>query len=881
MRAFRVFFARLGGLFQKKRRERELAEEIESHLSLHIEDNLRAGMSPEEARRNALLKFGSIEATKEAYRDRFFQVLETLGRDLRYAVRTAYRNPVFTAVAVVSLGLGIGASTAVFTFVNAALLKPLPYSNADRIVALLQRPLKGSGTTPVAPRSFVQWQDRATSFEALAIAQVVPINTRGIDAAEQVAGLWTTPSLFRVFGARPALGRLFDDQEGLNRATIHAESGNSQVVVLSHGYWQRRFGSNPEIVGKTIPTGRASATVIGVLPAGFRVGTLQVDLFLPLLVDGGNPDAAGSRGFQCFGLLRKGLEIEAAQAEMTLLADQIGRELAVEKDWTVVVLSLRDFLVRDNRTVLLVLLGAVGFVLLIACANLAGLLLTRGVGRCSELALRTSLGAGSRRLVQQLLVESLTLSLLGGVVGLILGFWASRALVVLGRDAVEFGQMSGAHLDGRVFAFTLGLSLVTGIVFGLAPVWQVSRFDLSASLKGRRQGGDSPGQQRFRAALVMGEVAVAVVLLVGAGLLLRTVSHLLDVRLGFRPEQVLTMRMIIMGDPAFRSNLVENVLDRVETLPGVHAAGTIQFLPLSGWNNNGPFHFLGRPKPADPKSMDSDVSTVSRGYFQAMGIPILRGRSFSRRDRMHIPRVALVNQSFVDRFCSGEDPVGQRIIGDWADPKPTEIVGVVGDIRHTGLTEGPRPTVFLAQSQVPGYITYLAVRASGEPTALANAIRKEVERVDPIQAVTAVQPMEQYVSSALLRPKLYSVALGFFSILALLLAALGLYGLMAYSVSRRTHEIGIRMALGARRGALLWSIVIQGSRLVFLGLVLGVVCALAFTRFLATQLYGVSTGDLVTYLVVTALLSAVALVAVYIPARRAARVDPMVALRYE
>jgi len=453
--------------------------------------------------------------------------------------------------------------------------------------------------------------------------------------------------------------------------------------------------------------------------------------------------------------------------------------------------------------------------------------------------------------------------------------------VILGKEAVEFVQMADVHLDVRVLAFTLALSLLTAIVFGLAPAWQISRFDLRESLKEHGQDVDSPSQRRFRAAIVVGEVALAVVLLVGAGLLVRTFSHLLDVKLGFRPEQVLTMRMIVMGDPAFRSNFVEGVLDRVETLPDVRAAGTIQFLPLSGWTNNGPFSFVGRPKAADPRSMESDVSTVSRGYFAAMGIPVLRGRPFTREDRPNSRRVALVNQSFVNRFCPGEDPIGQIIIGDWADPKPTEIIGVVGDIRHNGLTEEPRPTVFLAQVQAPGYITYLVVRSSAASMALAQAVRREVAKVDSSQAVTAPQPMEQYVSAALVRPKLYSVLLGSFSALALMLAAIGLYGLMAYAVSRRTHEIGIRMALGARPGAVLRSTLGEGTRLILLGLVLGVACSLVFTRFVASLLYGVSTGDLATYLVVGALLSGVALVAAYVPARRASKVDPMIALRYE
>src|SRR5437867_9149177 len=393
--------------------------------------------------------------------------------DLRLTLRMLLKSLGFTVVAVLTLGLGIGANAAIFTFVNAALLKPLPYPHADRIVALLERPPQGQGTTFVHPRSFVEWHDRAQSFEALAIAQAIPVNTQGIDGADQVSGLWTTSELFRVFGVQPSLGRVFADPEGFNRSAVRGEAApGTSVVVLSHGYWQRRFGSDPTVLGKTIPIGRGSAVVVGVMPAGFRVGTPHVDLYLPIPLDRNKPDAIGSRAFQCYGRLRPGVTLEAARAEMAVLADQIGRQEAIEKDWGVVVLSLRDYLVRDNRLVLLILLGVVAFVLLIACANLAGLLLTRGVGRRSELALRASLGASRGRLVQQLLIESLALSMLGSALGLLLGVWASQALVFLAKDAVAFGQIEDVHLDIRVLGFTLLLSLLTAVAFGLVPAWQ-------------------------------------------------------------------------------------------------------------------------------------------------------------------------------------------------------------------------------------------------------------------------------------------------------------------------------------------------------------------------------------------------------------------------
>jgi putative ABC transport system permease protein len=783
---------------------------------------------------------------------------------------------------VLSLALGIGANTAIFTFVNAALLRPLPYPEADRIVALQQRPLRGSGMTYVHPRSFVRWRDRSQSFEALAIAQAIPVNTQGADGAEQVAGLWTTGEIFRVFGVSPFLGRAFTYQEGFNRAAMRGEAAGSAGVVLSHGYWQRRFASDRGILGKPIPIGRGTGVVIGVMPAGFRVGTLNVDIYVPLPLERSRPEAVGSRSFLCFGRLRPGVNLEAARAEMAVVAGQVGREDPTEKDWGVVVSSLRDYLVRDTRLVLLVLLGVVAFVLLIACANLAGLLLTRGAGRRGELALRRSLGASRGRLVQQLVIESVALSAIGAVFGLLLGGWASRTLVLLAREAVAFGQVAEVSLDMRVLAFTGVLSLLSAIVFGLAPAWQASRFDLHSALKEQGRGaGDSHGQQRLRTALVAGEVALAVVLLVGSGLLLRTLSHLVAVKLGFQTEQVLTMRMLVTGSAAARVNLVESVLDRVEGLAGVRAVGTIQFLPLSGWTNNGPFHFVGRPRPVDPMSMESDVSTVSRGYFAAMGIPVLRGRPFGRQDGLDGPRVALVNESFVRKYSLDEDAIGQVILGDWANPKPTEIVGVVGDIRHNGLTAEPRPTVFLAQSQVPGYYTYIVVRTAAQPQQMAATIRSEVRQVDPLQPVTDVQPLEQYVSNALARPRLYAILLGTFASLALLLAAVGLYGLMAYAVSRRTHEIGIRMALGAQPLDVLYSTLGHAAKLVFIGLAFGLVCAIALSRYVANLLYGVSQNDPLTYLGVAALLSGIAFLATYLPARRAARLDPITALRYE
>lgn len=794
-----------------------------------------------------------------------FARCERFVQDLRYAVRAMGKSAGFTTVAVLSLALGIGANTAIFTFVNAALLKPLPYPESERIVALTQRSPDGKPSSLVHPRSFLEWREHTRSFEALAIAQAIPVNTEGIDAAEEVPGVWATSELLQVFGATPFLGRWYTDLE--------ARPGAAPVIVLSYGYWRRRFGGDGAILGKPMRIGDGSGVVIGVMPAGFEMPGARADLYLPLPLDRSKPEAVGSRSFECYGRLRPAVTLAESQAEMQVVADQVSRQYPIDRGWRTSVVSLRDSLAGSSRPVLFLLLAVVALVLLIACANLAGLLLARGAGRSGELALRSSLGASRSRLIQQLLVESLALGMLGGMFGLILGAWASRALVFLAKDAVAFGQMEAVGLDLRVLGFTLLLSLATSVVFGLAPAWQVSRVDLQRQIRG--------GRRRLGSVIVVGEVALAVVLLVGAGLLLRTFAHLLEVRLGFQPEHVLTMRTLVTGDPAHRASLTENILERVESLPDVRAAGTIQFLPLGGFTNRGAFHFIGRAQPARPEDMESDVSTVSRGYFAAMGIPVFRGRAFDRGDGMDSPRVALVNESFVQKYCRNENPVGQHILGDWANPKPTEIVGVVGDIRHNGLTIDPRPTVFLAQAQVPGYITYLVVRTVAEPNGMAATIRREVQQMDRSQPFTAIQTMQEYVSAALARPRLYMALLAIFAALALVLAAVGLYGLMAFVVRKRTHEIGIRMALGAQPGDVLRSTLGQGTRLVLIGVLIGIACAIPSSRLVANLLYGVRANDPLTLIGVVALLMIAALLAIYVPARRASRIDPLVALRYE
>jgi len=840
-----------------RNRDDELDREIRDHLELEAEE---AG-SAVEARRS----FGNVTRIKEDTRAVWaWTTVEQFAQDLRYALRTARKSPGFTAAAVVSLALGIGANTAIFTFVNAALLKPLPYDGHERIVSLRQRSER-YGLAFINPRSFLEWHDRSSSFEAMAIAQAIPINTEGTDGPEQVSGVWSTEELFAVFSVKPFLGRVFTAGE--------ARAGAARVVVLSHDYWRRRFGSDPNILQKPIRVERGSATIVGVLPAGFRLPGLSVDIYMTLPLDRSRPGSIGSRGFQGYGRLKPGVTVAQASEELKAIASRVGHEFLTEQGWTPVVVHLQAELARQSRTVLLVLSGVVACVLLIACANVAGLLLARGVGRRREITLRSSLGAGRMRLVRQLLVESLVLSVAGGTLAVGIGAWASRGLASLAGDAVQFGQMNEVGLDGRVLAFTAAISMLAAVVFGLLPAWQASRVDSSsaARFRGSRQG--------FRAAMVVAQVALAVVLLVGAGLLLRSFTHLLHVNLGFEPQHALTMRLFITGEDSRRAILVDQILQRVETLPEVRAAGTVQFLPFAGWHNSGPFRFLSRPNPPQPQ--DTDIATVSRGYFAAMGIPLLQGRDFGIQDHYSSPRVALVNQLFVDRYCGSADPVGMIISGDWRAPKPTEIIGVVGDSLQDGVTATPRPSVFISQSQTPGYITTLVARTSADPGKLATAIRRAILQVDPNQPVTNVRMMDTYVAGSLAQPKLYSALTGAFAALALALAAVGLYGLMAHAVSCRTHEIGIRMALGARAGDVLGRMLRDGVVLVLIGLATGVAGAAVLTRFVSTLLHGVTSFDGPAYAGAIAILAAVAMAAAFIPARRASRVDPTVALRYE
>ncbi len=833
-------------------------------------------MAPEEARRQAILKFGAVEAVKEDYRDqRSLPVLDHLFKDTRYALRGLRKNPGFTVIAVLTLGLGIGANTTIFTFVNALLLRSLPYPRAEAIVILREQPQNSEETVGVHPFNYLEWRARARSFESLALLQAAPLTVIGDSGAEQISRIQVTAELFRVFGTQPTVGRAFTDEEMQLRSP--------GVVILGHGFWQTRFGGDPGVVGRNLVARDGSLRIVGVAPPGLRIGTSETDAYTPLRIDPAKPDSVGSRSFVCYGRLKPGVGVEAARAEMASIGSALAREYPLDRGFTVFLAGLRDYLAKDGRGPLMILMVVVATVLLIACVNLASLLLARGLGRRGEFAMRTALGASRARLVAQLVTESLVLSSLGGAIGLAIAYAGTRMLVVLSADALGVGGIESIRLDRACVLFTLAVCGTTVLLFGLFPAWHVSSVEPQLALGGTGRGSTGDRRhQRLRGVLIVAEVAMAVVLLVGAGLLLRTFSNLVSVDLGFQPAQSVTMNLFL-GDRSAeaRITLVDQILDRVQSVPGIKAVGTIQFLPLTGTNCGTGFWPDGQVQGDVSRALPTECSLVAGRYFDAMGIPLLEGRSFNSTDRFNSPRTVIVNRIFARRYFSNGRAVGHRILVQGSNQAPAEIIGIVGDIRHNGLTSEPAPTVFLLHSQTPGYITNLVVRTDGDPMTQVAAVRRAIHAVDRNQAVSSVKTMDEYVASSLARPRMYAVFVGSFAALAVVLAVMGVYGLLTYVVTQRTRELGIRLALGATRGGVFSVLFGHGACLTFLGLVVGIGAALMLREIFSTLLFGVTAGDPITYASAAAIFALISLAATAIPARRAARVDPLVALRYE
>lgn len=880
MSRLRVATAHVLALLRRRGLEENLDAEVQAHLGMLIEENVRRGMSPEDARYAALRSFGNLAQMREDYRNqKGLPVIETLAQDVRYALRQLRRSPGFATVAILTLALGIGANTAIFSVVNTVLLRPLPYRDANRLVMVWGYDhAHGYNTDQVSPSDFRDWQSQNHVFEAMAGSTDVMYTLTGAGDPAPIIGYEFSAAYFHVLGVTPLIGRTFAPEE--------ERDGKNHVVVLGYRIWQSRFGGDRGTVGKTITLNGAPYTVLGVMPPAFQ--WFSTELWIPLIV----PHEAGQdrnyRFLRVVARLKAGVTLQQAQTEMNTIADRLSRAYPkTNKDEGVNIVSLRQMFTGDVRAPLLVLLCAVGFVLLIACANVANLVLARAVTRQKEVAVRTALGASRRRLVRQLLTESAILGLAGGAIGLLLAYWATGALVTMFPPTIanlNIPRLDKIPIDGWVLGFALAASLLTAIIFGLAPALQTCGLDAYESLKesGRSLTGSRQGR-RFRNVLATAEVALSLILLAVAGLTLKSLVHLLRGDLGLNPDHVLSMRVLLPNSkyPKDTQQLAfgNQVLDRIKSLPGVQSAGTVTFLPLSGWWG---VRDVALESQAESGQQRPQVvwSSVTPGYFRALNIPLLKGRYFADSDRAGSTGVAIVSATLARRIAPNLDPLGQRITVAGLN-NPVQVVGVVGDVHQLGMTSDETSEVYLPFAQLPSPLICFAIRTAADPAALAKAAQRAVWSVDKDQAVSYVMTMTQLASESLAPQRAVTILLGIFAAVALTLAAIGLYGVISYSASQRSHEIGIRMALGASRSEVLRLIVFDGLKLTALGLAFGLAGALILARLMSSLLYGVAPRDPATLAGGAILLAAVALLASYIPARRAMRVDPMAALRYE
>ncbi len=807
--------------------------------------------------------------------------MDTLLQDLRYAVRTLVERPGFTVVASLTIALGVGGTTAMFGVVDAVLLRPLPYPDPHRLVMLWTRTTGGPRAAASWPE-FVDWREQSRSFADLAAWRGQSVNLTGTAEPERVVGAFVSDRFFPLLGARPALGRTFTAEET-------DPSTARPVAVLGHGLWQRRFGSDPAILGRSLVLNGQSHTVVGVLGPAFDGGDAPAngwfmgsDVFLPISYFPNQRGLArGETEILVLGRLRPEVGLSEARADMTVVARRLEQAYPdTHAGRGVEIVPLHEQIVGDTKPALLVLLGAVGLVLLIACANVANLLLARASHRRRELAVRAALGAGRTRLFRQLLTESALLAFLGGALGVLVGNWGLALLVTVAPPGVLPGSVA---TDARVMAFALALTAATGLCFGLVPAVQASRPDLDGVLKEAGRGGSGAAGHRFRDALVVAEVTLSLVLLVGAGLLLRSALALQHADLGFRPDHLLTAEFRLppakYPEPRAIAAFLRQALERIRAVPGIESAALVRAVPFSGNGGSTTYEVEGQPEPAKGREPVTQLNIVSPGYVRTMGIPWLRGRDFDEHDTADVPPVAVGNDTMARQLWPGIDPIGRRL--RLRDAGWVTIVGVAGDVRHSGPSEPPQPQVYTTHEQDARIFACVVARTAGDPMAMAAPMRAALWSVDKDQPVWKVRALEELVAGSRGTARAMSLLVGVFAAVAVVLAGVGLYGVMAYAVSQRTREIGIRMALGAASGRVMRLVVGRALALTTVAIVLGATFAAALARLLGTLLFGVGPADPLTFLAAAAALATVGALAAYLPARRAAGIDPMRALAEE
>jgi len=905
MRTLRRFFSRVVNFVTRRGDDERLKEEIAGHVALQTEANLRAGMNRADARREALLKFGAVEAMKEDYRaERGIPLIETLLQDVRFAFRMLRKSPGFTAIAVLTLALGIGANTAIFSVVDTVLLKPLQYKNPDRLAMVWESlPRVNRARNTVSPANFLDWQQENHCFSSMAVFLDQPTNLTGAGQPEQVAIQYVSSNFFSVLGVNPMMGHGFSTQNAGNSGqVVVAEAENktgtnpaqTNVVILSYGFWKAKFAADPNIVGKTIYLNGQPNVVAGLMGPDFDWYVSEFSftqehpqIWTPLTIRPAWHDRSKvGRFLRAVARLRPGISLAQAQAQMNVIAANLAaRYPDYDKGWGVNVVSLRDQFSGAARTALLVLLGAVGFVLLIACANIASLLLSRATGRRREIAIRVALGASRGRIARQLFTETMVIGIVGGGLGAVAAIWSTQALIRAGSDSVV--EVNSVTVDWRVLLFSIAVTLLAASLAGFLPSFMAARAEVASALpEGGRSSSAGRKSLAARSAFVVIEISLALVLLVGSSLLLQSFLRLMDVNPGFQTAHLLTFQLTLPDSKyqkdATRAAFFTQLLDKIRALPSAVSATADVTPPFSGIGSATDFTIVGEPTPPPGESHGTAVRVIEPDYFRTMSIPLLRGRTFEAREFAEQSNVVVINKALADKYFPGKNPIGQKIVIDMKDTNlPDTIIGVVGDVHESSLATSPEPLSYWPYPELPYSVMTVVVRTATPPLSLVPDIRDALQQIDKDQPMAKISTMDQLISDSVARSRFTMLLLSIFAGLALTLACIGIYGVIAYSVAQRTHEIGIRLALGAQRRDVLKLILRQGLRLALIGIVIGVSAGLLLTGLMTSLLFGTAPSDPLTFAGVSALLMIVALLACYVPALRAMKVDPMIALRYE